>query len=63
MKDSQIYKSKIVPESRANWEKSFKVMHERGDDELLIRDLFEDEDFEKWTFDTQSNESNKPWAP
>ncbi len=60
MKESQIYKSKTCQEPGSNWEKSFRVMHDRGDEELLIRDLFEDEDFEKWTFDTQSNESNKP---
>lgn len=60
MKDSQIYKSKIGPEPRANWEKSFKVMHDRGDDELLIQDVFEDEVFEIWADDNRSNESNKP---
>lgn len=60
MKDSQIYKYKIDPETRADWEKSFKVMHDRGDDELLIQDVFEDEVFEIWTDDNRSNESNKP---
>lgn len=60
MKDSQLDKFKIGPESRANWEKSFKVMNDRGDDELLIQNVFEDEDFEKWTGDTRSNKSDKP---
>jgi hypothetical protein len=57
MKDSQIYKSKIGPESRANWEKSFKVMNDRGDDELRIQDVFENEVFEIWTGGTRSNDS------
>jgi len=28
---------------REGWEASFEEMHERGDDELLIDDIFEDE--------------------
>ncbi len=28
---------------RAGWEAAFEKMHERGDDELLIDDIFEDE--------------------
>ena len=35
---------------REGWEESFKKMHENGDDELLIPDVFEDEDFENWTW-------------
>ncbi|WP_236974556.1 AbrB/MazE/SpoVT family DNA-binding domain-containing protein [Membranihabitans maritimus] len=35
---------------REGWEESFKKMHENGDDELLIPDVFEDEDFEDWTW-------------
>jgi len=57
MKDSQIYKSKIGPESRANWEKSFKVMNDRGDDKLRIQDVFENKVFEIWTGGTRSNDS------
>lgn len=34
--------------ARAGWEKSFKKMHENGDDKLLIDDVFEDESFEEW---------------
>ena len=35
--------SKSKPFSRKNWAKSFKEMHENGDDKLLIADIFEDE--------------------
>ena len=35
---------------RERWEASFKEMHENGDDELLIPDVFEDEDVSEWTW-------------
>lgn len=35
-------------EPRKNWEKAFKKMHENGDDQLLIDDVFEDETLEEW---------------
>jgi antitoxin MazE len=41
-----ILKPKLTP--RKGWEKSFKLMHENGDDKLLINDIFEDETFEEW---------------
>lgn len=41
-----ILKPKSIP--RKGWEKSFKQMHANGDDNLLINDIFEDEDFEEW---------------
>lgn len=34
--------------ARSDWEKSFKKMHENGDDKLLISDSFEDESLEEW---------------
>jgi antitoxin MazE len=34
--------------SRKGWEKSFKKMHENGDDKSLMADVFEDENFEEW---------------
>ncbi len=34
--------------ARKGWEKSFKKMHENGDDKLLASDIFKDEDFEEW---------------
>jgi antitoxin MazE len=47
MEDGQIV---CIPAStpREGWEKSFKQMHEDGDDTLLIEDIFEDEAFEDW---------------
>ena len=40
-----ILKPTAIP--RKGWEKSFKKMHENGDDALLIEDIFEDEKFEE----------------
>ncbi len=40
---------KPKPEPRKNWEKAFKKMHENGDDQLLMDDDFEDENFEEWS--------------
>ena len=45
-KDFIILKPKAEP--RKNWEKAFKEMHENGDDQLLIDDVFEDENFDEW---------------
>ena len=42
-----ILKPKSSP--RKGWEKSFKKMHENGDDKLLVNDIFNDENFEEWT--------------
>ena len=41
-----ILKPKTEP--RKNWEKAFKKMHKNGDDQLLMDDVFEDENFEEW---------------
>ena len=35
------------PKSRQGWEEAFREMHEQGDDQLLIDDVFEDEDWEQ----------------
>ena len=40
---------KPLIEPRKNWEKAFEKMHESGDDQALITDVFEDETFEEWT--------------
>jgi antitoxin MazE len=40
---------KPTAEPRKNWEKAFKKMHENGDDQLLMNDVFEDENFEEWS--------------
>lgn len=42
-----IIKPKTEP--RKDWEKSFKKMHENGDDQMLLNDVFEDESFEEWS--------------
>jgi antitoxin MazE len=39
---------KPVSKPRYNWEKAFQKMHSSGDDNLLINDVFNDEDFEEW---------------
>lgn len=41
-----ILKPKTEP--RKGWEKAFKRMHEKGDDQLLMDDVFMDEDLEAW---------------
>ncbi len=43
---SIILKPKSEP--RAGWEQAFKSMHDNGEDQLLIQDVFEDEDFGEW---------------
>ena len=37
-----------VNEPRKGWDSAFKEMHENGDDQLLMGDVFEDEDMEEW---------------
>jgi antitoxin MazE len=34
---------------RKGWDEAFKQMHENGDDQLLMDDVFEDENFEEWS--------------
>lgn len=46
-KDHIILKPKSEP--RKGWEKAFKKMHENGDDQLLMNDVFEDETFDEWS--------------
>ena len=45
-KSYMILKPKQEP--RKGWEKSFKKMHENGDDKLVVPDVFGDEKFEEW---------------
>jgi len=40
---------KKVP-ARAGWETAAQQMHEVGDDNLLMPDVFEDESFNDWTW-------------
>ena len=39
---------KPISKPRHNWEKSFQKMHLQGDDNLLINDVFPDENLEEW---------------
>ncbi|MDW7691447.1 AbrB/MazE/SpoVT family DNA-binding domain-containing protein [Flammeovirgaceae bacterium SG7u.111] len=41
-----IIKPKAEP--RKGWDTAFKKMHDNGDDELLMGDVFEDEEFGEW---------------
>ena len=37
-----------IKNPREGWADAFKKMHENGDDELLIDDLFQDEQLDEW---------------
>lgn len=37
---------KPIDEPRQGWDEAFKQMHQLGDDELLIDDVFEDEEID-----------------
>lgn len=39
---------KAKSEPRKNWDEAFKQMHQNNDDQALMSDVFEDEDFEEW---------------
>ena len=39
---------KPLVEPRQGWEEAFAKMNEAGDDDSLIDDVFDDEDFEEW---------------
>lgn len=39
---------KPISNPRKGWEKAFKEMSENGDDQLLMNDVFEDENLEEW---------------
>ncbi|NCA85325.1 MAG: AbrB/MazE/SpoVT family DNA-binding domain-containing protein [Clostridia bacterium] len=39
---------KPIPSPRKNWEKAFKKMNDHGDDQLLMDDVFENENPEEW---------------
>jgi len=50
VKDNKIVISPADNDKRKGWADAFKKMAENGDDELLIPDVFEDEDFKDWTW-------------
>ena len=37
-----------IAEPRKGWDKAFRDMHTNGDDQLLMGDVFDDEDLEEW---------------
>jgi antitoxin MazE len=37
-----------ISEPRKGWDKAFQKMQENGDDQLLMNDVFEDENFDDW---------------
>ena len=37
-----------IKSPRKNWEEKFKEMANNNDDELLMKDIFEDENFDEW---------------
>ena len=37
-----------ISEPRKGWDKAFQKMREHGDDQLLMNDVFEDENFDEW---------------
>ncbi len=40
---------KPLNEPRKGWDKAFKLMAKKGDDNLLIDDMFNEEDFDEWS--------------
>jgi antitoxin MazE len=51
MKDNNIIISPVEENKRKGWAEAFKEMAKNGDDELLIPDVFEDEDLKDWTWE------------
>jgi antitoxin MazE len=39
---------KPIANPRKGWDKQFKKMSEEGDDQILIDDVFDDENLEEW---------------
>jgi antitoxin MazE len=37
-----------ISEPRKGWDKAFQKMHENDEDQLLMNDVFEDENFDEW---------------
>ena len=37
-----------ISKPRKGWDKAFKKMHENADDQLMMNDVFEDENFDEW---------------
>ncbi|GAP68275.1 transcriptional regulator, antitoxin, MazE [Bacteroidales bacterium 6E] len=39
---------KPISKPRKGWDKAFMEMHENGDDNLIMPDIFEEENLEEW---------------
>ena len=39
---------KPIEKPRKGWDIAFKKMHESGDDQLLLGDVFDEESFDEW---------------
>jgi antitoxin MazE len=39
---------KAAPKPREGWDEAFRQMHAAGDDQLILDDVFEDENFDEW---------------
>ena len=39
---------KPIEKPRDNWESAFQKMHKEKDDQLVLGDVFDDENFEEW---------------
>ncbi len=50
VKDNTIVISPADDQKRKGWAEAFQEMAKNGDDELIIPDVFEDEDFKDWTW-------------
>jgi antitoxin MazE len=37
-----------IERPRQNWETAFEIMSKEGDDQMLMNDVFNDENFEEW---------------
>lgn len=51
--DCIIIRPKATP--RNGWDAAFKEIYQNNDDELLIADVFENENFEEWNLSMQFN--------
>ena len=40
------------PEPRKGWDNAFQKMHENNDDQLLLDDVFEDDNFDEWKYNS-----------
>ena len=47
MEENHIELKPVIP-PRRGWEEAFREMHERGEDELLLPDILDDDIIEPW---------------